>query len=614
MKKCFFILITLFACLVASANNINLKASAPNAVASGQQFRLEYTVNGDGKDFRAPEFTGFDILMGPSTSSSMSTQIINGKVSSQTSKTYTFVILALQEGTYTIPSATVKVDGSQYTSNSLTVKVLPADQANQSSGANNTESTSAGVGANDVMVRLSLSKSKVFEGEALVATIKLYTVNGQTQMTNAKFPEFNGFTVQEIDLPDQKSFELEHYNGRNYYSVTLKQYLLFPQRSGKLDISPATLDLSIPVRTQQRARSIFDDFFDSYQNVNKTVTSSLQSVEVKPLPFGKPETFLGGVGEFKISSSVSATELNANEALTVKIVISGSGNIKFVKDPQLKIPADFEEYDPKVDLNVNVSKSGMTGSKTIEYTLIPRFGGNFELPPVEFTYFDINNAQYKRISTQAYKIKVAKGTASESSSTPVASGITTVNQESLRLLGSDIRFIKKAPLSLTRVNKFLHGSTAYLLWYIISSLLFVTFFIIYRKRVAENANIALMRNKKANKVASKRLKIASRYLKTHQKEPFYDELLKAMWGYLSDKLNISLSELNKDNVEFELSYHGADELLIKQLMDIVTTCEFARYSPVQSDEAMDKLYESTVDAIDKMEGVIKDNSRNKNMK
>lgn len=604
MKKYFFILVTLFSCLSISAKDVVFRASAPNSVVMGQQFRVEYTVNGDGKDFRASDFEGFDVLMGPSTSSSRSTQVINGKVSSETSKTYTYILMGSKVGDFSIPAATVKVDGGQYTSNALTVKVLPQDKASEAGAAQQSGNTQgSGVGANDVMVRMSLSKTKVYEGEAILATIRLFTINPQVQLQDAKFPSFDGFTVQEIELPQEKSLELEHVNGRNYYAVTMKQYLLYPQRSGNIEIGTTSLDLLIPVKVDKKMRSIFDDFFDNYQNVNKTVTSQKQSVESMPLPFGKPASYTGGVGEFKMSSSISTNELKANEALTLKLVISGNGNLKFTKDPEVVVPADFEVFDPKVDLNVKASAAGVTGSKTIEYTFIPRYAGDFEIAPVEFSYFDVKSKSYKTLSSPAYKIKVLKGAGGENNAN--VSNFSTANQENVKLLGNDIRFIKSGNLNLRKDTRYFMGSIGYYLSYILPLILFIVFFVIYRKQVRENANIALMKTKKANKVASKRLKLAAKYLKTHEKEPFYEEVLKAVMGYLSDKLNLPLSVLNRDNVEAELKSHNVDPALITEFMEIVSTCEFARYAPVASDEAMDKLYDSTVQAIGKMENVIR---------
>ncbi len=616
MKKIFFIILTLFTCVTLSAKqDVQFRLNAPSAVVVGQQFRVEYTVNADAKDFRVGDFTGFDMLMGPSTSQNYSTVFSNGKRTSETSKTFTYILMAVSEGEFSMPAATIKVDGSQYSSNTTKVKVLPSDKSSQSqtggtagggttSASSSQQSSESGVGPNDVMVRLSLSKKKVYEGESILATIKLLTTNNRTQIQDFKLPNFDGFTVQEITLPDQKSYDLEHVNGRNYYTVVLKQYLLFPQKTGKIDIPAVTLDLLIPVRVQQRMRSLFDDFFDNYQNINKTVSSGVQSIESVALPFGKPASFMGGVGEYKISSEISTTEIKANEALTLKLIITGTGNIKFTKDPELKLPADFETFDPKVDVNIKATSSGVTGSKTIEYTMIPRFAGDFTIPAVEYSYFDTKDKTYKTLSTKSYEIKVEKGSATESTGSSV-SNFSAANQEAVKMLGSDIRYIRTGNLDLTKDEEPIWGTFIYWLYYISSSLIFISFFYIYRKQAKENANIALMKTKKANKVAAKRLKSASKFLKEHNKEMFYDEMIKAIWGYLSDKLNMPLSVLNKDNIEVELRSKGVDDTLIKEFMDIMSTCEFAKYAPAQSDEAMDRIYDSTVSAINKMENIIR---------
>lgn len=605
MKRCGFILLTLFLCVAGFADNINFRVLAPGSVVKGQQFRVEYSVNGDGRDFRTGDFTGLEVLMGPSTSSSMSTQIINGKVSSQTSKTFTYIVVAPEEGSVTIPVATVKVDGKQYSSNTATVKVLPQDKAAQAQGNNGGQQQAVGLGKDDVLVRMILSKTKVYESEAVLATFKILTLNGQIQLQDVKMPNFDGFTVQEIELPENKQFQLEHYNGRNYYGIDFKQYLLFPQRAGKIEIQPATLDLIVQVATQRKMRSIFDDFFDSYQSVNKSVSTTRQTVDVTALPFGKPASFMGGVGDFKLNSSISTQQLKANEALTLKMVISGNGNLKYIKDPELKLPADFEVFDPQVNVDINATPAGVTGSKTIEYTIIPRYAGDFEIPAVEFSYFDLKTKSYKTLSTPAYPIKVEKGVGGNAGNAGSVTNFSTATKENVKLLGNDIRFIKTGSLNLHKSESFFFGSVVFYLLYLIPLVLFVVLFIVYRKQVKENADMAMVRTKKASKVASKRLKMAARYLKDHQKEPFYDEMLKAVWGYLSDKMSIPTSELNRDNVQTILSERGADEELVKAFMDIISTCEFARYAPSQSDAAMDELYEQAVKAIDKMESVIR---------
>jgi hypothetical protein len=590
------------------ADDITFRLRAPESVVQGQQFRLEYTVNGNGRDFRVGDFRGLDVLMGPSTSTSMSQQIINGSVSSSTTTTYTFVVVAPDEGSVVVPAATVKIDGRQYSSNNATVKVLPPDKASEASsgasgGGGSSSSSTQGIAKGDILLLMNLSKHKAYENEAILCTIKLLSINGRIQLQDFKAPSFDGFTTQEIELPENKQMQLEHYNGRNYYGVDLKQYLLFPQRSGKLTIQPATIELMVQVAAQRQMRSIFDDFFDQYQNVNKAVSSASPTVEVEALPFGKPSSFSGAVGDFTMTSSLSTNEIKANEALTLKIVISGNGNLKYAKDPEVSLPSDFEAFDPKVDLNIKAAPSGVSGSKTIEYTLIPRHAGDFEIAPIEFSYFDPKSGQYKTLATPAYPIKVAKGDGN--SAAGGVSNFSSANQEAVKMLGSDIRYIRTGDLGLHRAEPFFFGSIAFWLIYLIPVILFAALVIIYRKQARENANASLVRTRKANKVAVKRLKTAARYLKEHQTNPFYDEIQKALWGYLSDKLSIPTSELSRDNAETVLNGRGVDADLTRRFLELISTCEFARYAPAQSDADMTKVYDEATDVIDKMEAVIR---------
>jgi hypothetical protein len=353
------------------------------------------------------------------------------------------------------------------------------------------------------------------------------------------------------------------------------------------------------VRAQaQRSRSFFDDFFDTYTNVKKTLISSPVTIDVKPLPAGKPAAFSGAVGDYKMTSSISATNLKANDPVTIKVSLSGSGNIKLIKNPEIVFPNDFEIYDPKVDVNTKVSTSGVSGTKTIEYYAVPRYAGDFTIPSAQLSYFDLKTGAYKTVSTDEYHLHVEPGTGGSNAPTVV----TGSNKEDVRFVGQDIHYIKTTGFHFQK-GSFFFGTFAYWLCYLIPALLFVILFIIYRKQVAENANIALVRTKKANKVASKRLKSANKYLKENKREPFYDETLKAVWGYLSDKLNIPVSNLTKDNVETELVRYGVGENLITALMDILNTAEFARFAPTQGHEAMDELYKQTVDAINQMEKI-----------
>jgi hypothetical protein len=450
---------------------------------------------------------------------------------------------------------------------------------------------------------MHVSKSSVYENEGFLVTFKLYSLVDVTGFDNIKFPEYEGFIAQEIELPENQQMNLENYQGRNYRTIVLKQTILYPQRSGKITINQGKFDANIRVRSQsQKSRSFFDDFFDTYTNVKKILMSSSATIDVKALPAGKPASFLGAVGDYKMTSSINTTQLKTNEPVTIKISISGNGNIKLVKNPEIVFPNDFEIYDPKIDVNTRVSTSGVSGTKTIEYYAVPRYAGDFTIPKAALSYFDLKTGTYKTLSTEEYHLRVEPGAGGGNASASTI--VPGINKEDVRFVGKDIRYIKTGDFSFHKGN-FFFGTLNYILCYLIPALLFVVLFIVYRKQVRENANIALVRTKKANKVASKRLKTAQKYLKENQREAFYDETLKAVWGYLSDKLNIPVSNLTKDNVETELTKYGANEELISQFRNILNTAEFARFAPSQGHEAMGELYNSTVEVINKMENTIK---------
>ena len=590
---------------------ITFVASAPNAVVSGEQFRLTYTANSrDVRDFRIPEIAGFEVLMGPSTSSSSSISIVNGNTTKQTTMSYTYVLMANKEGEYKLPGATAKIEGSNYTSNSLSIKVLPTDKAGTQAASNSrgggnaspgSSSGNAGVSSSNLFMRAIVSNSNVYEQEPLLVTYKLYSRVDISRLESAKFPEFDGFLAQEITLPDEKQWSLENYNGQNYRTVVLKQTLLFPQRSGKLTLRSGTFDVVARIANQARAQSIFDDFFSSYSEVNKTLSTPQVDINVKPLPSGKPASFTGTVGDLKMTSAINSKVVKANESVTLTIEFSGSGNLKLIKTPEVKFPADFDLYDPKIENNLKTTASSVTGKQTIEYLAIPRHAGDFTIPAVEYSYFDLKSNSYKTLSTPEYSIHVDPGAAG--SETTVTSSFT--NKEDVKYLGKDIRYIQTGNFSVKKQGEYFFGTVAYWLCYIIPFALFIFFLFIYRKQASENANIALMRNKKANKVASKRLKKAANYLKENQKEAFYEETMRALWGYVSDKMNMPLSVLTKDNVGIELTNNGADQSFVNEFMEILNTCEFARYAPSNEEHAMDKLYERTVNVINKMESFIK---------
>ena len=605
MKKLIIILMALIAYSTQMlADKVSFTASAPDAVVVGDQFRLSYTVTTQKvKDFRAPSIKGFDVLMGPSRSQQSNTQIVNGNVTSTSSITFTYILMANNAGEYTIPGASIVADGDQMVSNSVRIKVLPQDQgdSNSSSSSSTHSSSGTGVSNQDLFITASASKTNVYEQEAFVLTYKIYTRESNLQLNNAKLPDFKGFHSQEIEMTTNARWTPEHYQGRNYYTTVYRQFVLFPQQSGKLYIDPAQFQMTVgkPVQSDDP----FDAFFNGGSNVieiKKSISTPKIAINVNPLPAGKPADFSGGVGEFNISSSINNKELKTNDAITIKLVISGTGNLKLISNPEIKFPDDFEVNDPKVDNQVRLTREGLTGNKVIEYLAIPRHAGTYKIPGVSFSYFDIRSKSYKTLKTEEYVINVEKGAGNADQ---VIANFT--NKEDLKVLGEDIRYIKQNEVTLQPKGSFFYGSMTYWLFYIIPALAFIIFFIIYRKQAAENANVAKMRTKKANKVATKRMKLAGKLLSENKKDAFYDEVLKALWGYISDKLNIPVSRLSKDNIEEKLRNHGVNEELIKEFLNALNDCEFARFAPGDENQAMDKVYSSSIEVISKMENSIK---------
>ncbi len=605
MKKLIIILMALIAYSTQMlADKVSFTASAPDAVVVGDQFRLSYTVTTQKvKDFRAPSIKGFDVLMGPSRSQQSNTQIVNGNVTSTSSITFTYILMANNAGEYTIPGASIVADGDQMVSNSVRIKVLPQDQgdSNSSSSSSTHSSSGTGVSNQDLFITASASKTNVYEQEAFVLTYKIYTRESNLQLNNAKLPDFKGFHSQEIEMTTNARWTPEHYQGRNYYTTVYRQFVLFPQQSGKLYIDPAQFQMTVgkPVQSDDP----FDAFFNGGSNVieiKKSISTPKIAINVNPLPAGKPADFSGGVGEFNISSSINNKELKTNDAITIKLVIAGTGNLKLISNPEIKFPDDFEVYDPKVDNQVRLTREGLTGNKVIEYLAIPRHAGTYKIPGVSFSYFDIRSKSYKTLKTEEYVINVEKGAGNADQ---VIANFT--NKEDLKVLGEDIRYIKQNEVTLQPKGSFFYGSMTYWLFYIIPALAFIIFFIIYRKQAAENANVAKMRTKKANKVATKRMKLAGKLLSENKKDAFYDEVLKALWGYISDKLNIPVSRLSKDNIEEKLRNHGVNEELIKEFLNALNDCEFARFAPGDENQAMDKVYSSSIEVISKKENSIK---------
>ena len=604
MKNRLFTWIVLtLAAMPLMAEDVSFTASAPSSVILDKPFQVVYTVNASAKDLRVPEWVDFDVLAGPFESRSSSTQWINGKRTSSMSHTFTYTLMAKKEGTFTLAPATVIVKGDKIVSNGLKIKVLPADNSqNSGNKASAQEETSTEDISNDnLFIRTIVSKTKVYEQECILLTYKLYTLVDVRQFIGSKLPDYTGFLKQDIDLGENNQLEYEHYNGRNYAAAELAQMLLYPQHDGEIVIEPATFDAVIRVRNRSQVRSIFDDFFESYTNVTKTLKAPGVKITVKPLPSGKPASFAGVVGDFNLQSSISTTEVDVNDAITLKMSITGTGNMKLIKSPAIEFPAGLEVYDPKVNNQFNTTKSGVSGTKTIEYLIIPRASGTYQIPPLEWTYFDAKQGEYRRLQTQPYTITVRKGEQDSITSTLP----NYVSQENIQQISTDIHYIYTGPLTLRQETPMIYGGAMFALAYLIPLLLTLVLFVIFRKQIRLNADVARVKNKRANKMAQKRLRLAQQYMKDQRQNLFYDEVLKALWSYLSDKLGIPTSNLTRDNVSAELERHTVPADLIAHVLHIIEQCEYARYAPVMGDNPMGNLYTETVQLISDLDGKIK---------
>ncbi|MEI6554020.1 MAG: BatD family protein [Paludibacter sp.] len=603
MKSKILLSLFIFTTFVVFADEpVRFMASAPSTVVLDKPFQLVFTVNATAKDLRVPDFSNFEVLAGPFESHSQSIQYVNGKSSSTVSVSYTYTLQAQKTGTFTIPSASITVEGKKVTSNGLSIKVLPADatppasksQGNQSGGGQ------ASISADNIFIKTEVSKTNVYEQEAILVTYKLYTLADVIQCNPKGSPDFNGFLKQDFDQQQgNKQMALENYNGRNYGTFVLYKTLLYPQHSGVIQIDKWPFEAVVRVQNRQAVRSIFDDFFDSYTNVSKLISAPAVKIVVNALPTAnKPASFNGTVGHFTLNSSITTTQVKANEAVTLKLNITGSGNMKLIKNPTIKFPDGFELYDPKVTNNFKTSAAGVSGTKSIDYLFIPRHSGNFDIPSTEISYFDTQDKAYKTLRTPAYNLQVSKGDGNEA---PVVSGGTYVDKQDVKQLGKDIRFIQTGKFEISKEEEPIVGTVMSWLFYLIPLLISLVLFIFFRKQAKENADVLLVKNKKANKLAQKRLKVAQKLLREGNKDAFYEEVMKATWTYLSDKLSIPVASLTKDRVEDELNRYKVDSAITGQFVNILNTCEFARFAPNTGQQEMGNLYEDTIQVISSLE-------------
>ncbi len=602
MKKN-LLLLYLLAWLTTGIYAQTLRVSAPKTVEVGEQFRLQYTVNTDNaREFRVNGIPdALEVLFGPSTSSQSSWQMVNGHTSSSSSITYTYLLCANKKGSYTIPAAHVKVGGKVVSSQPVHITVSGnAARAQQNGGGRSQavpqhqmRAAGSAISANDLFIKVSANKTTVHEQEPVLLTYKVYTLVDLTQL-EGKMPDLTGFHSQEVKLPQQKSFHFESLNGRNYRCVTWSQYVMYPQMTGKLEIPSITFK-GIVVQ-ENRSVDPFEAFFNGgsgYVEVKKNIVAPGLSVNVLPLP-QHPAGFSGGVGKFNISAQINKTEVTTGNPINLRVVVGGIGNLKLIKQPVVNFPKGFDKYDAKVTDKTKLTANGVEGNMIYDYLAVPNNQGKYEIPPIEFTYYDTSANAYKTIKTQAFALNVEQG-----------SGRRSAVDEFGDNADKDIHPIKQGKVKMRDANDFFFGSVGYFVTLVLLLVIFVALLTLFRRRAVEHANIGKMRGKKANKIARKRLKKAAELLAKDRQGEFYDEVLRALWGYVGDKLNMHVEDLSRDNVSEKLAEKGVDEDTIKMFITALDECEFERYAPGDAQGNMSKTFAMAIDAIMKIEDAMK---------
>ena len=606
MRRLFTSAILLFAAAVVFAQT-SIKVETHNVVAVDESFNITFVIEGENSPsgFSWTSGDDFSVLWGPQQGRSTSMQIINGKTTKSSQTTYTYVLKPLKAGKFTMPQATAMVKGKEITSQPVTIEVVASSDGNssarQSQPAQQTQrQQQAGVVSDeDIFLRVSLSRSNVVVGEPITATIKLYQRVNIAGFESAVFPTFNGFWSQETEAPSNIEFARETYDGKIYNSALLRKFVLIPQQQGSITIDPAELVCLVQMRVSSPGTSIFDGFFDDYRTVRKKVASKPLTVNVSPLPSGAPASFGGGVGQFTMSAKLSKDSLKTHEAASLMITLSGNGNVSLLEAPKVSFPPDMEVYDTKV--SEKVDKGGLAGSKFYEFPFIPRSYGDFTIEPIKYSYYDVNAKKYVTLETSPITFSVAKGNETET----VGTLVPGVVQKDVRNLGSDIRFINTKDPLLSPKGEFMVGSGLFWILLIIIVLAAVAGYAAQRKYAARRADVAGTRNRKATKMALKRLQLADTFLKQNLYTAFYEELHKALLGFISDKLNIPVAELSKDRISDALAAEGVDGKYTDTFIGILDACEFARYAPDAGHEAMAAHYAEAVDVISSIDSNMK---------
>lgn len=596
-----FLVCLMTAFLLRAQDDVSFKVICKKQVVVGEQFQVSYELNGDGTNFEAPNFNNFEIVGGPFSSSSSSVQIINGSVTRTNTHTYSFYLRAIKEGKYTIPAATITVKKQKVKSSTADIEVVKDNSVVTGGSA----SGGAATNSKDVFLEAVPNKLSTYLGEQIILTYKIYYTIPISNLSISKAPSYSGFWTKDITENNgvlQQSSIMR--NGQEYHVATIQEIVLIPQKTGTLTIDPLDITCIAQIRQerqQPKSYDPFENFFgdimgSSYTNVKKEMKSQPINIEVKALPTkDKPDSFKGAVGQFTFTSKIDKTEMKSNDAFTVTYTVTGKGNIELLDIPKPVFPTDFEVYDPKITTNIKNNSFGLSGSKKAEYIVIPRVSGDFTLNPTEFTYFDPSKNKYVTLESEKYELKVERS-ANEGSSGIIYAG----GQEAIKVVGSDINHIMTIG-NLHKEGTLLFGSLLYFIVLIAMIAIFAIALIIYKRINKFNQNQVLVRNKKATKIAKKRLQNAYSYLKIKDQNHFYEELSQALWGYISDKLNIARSQLSMDTVKETMTGKNVAEDIVNQFIDLLNSCEYARFAPGDPGKKMEDLYQKGIEVITKAE-------------
>ena len=609
INRIFLTFVLAFMSAAGISAQTSIRVEIPNVVAENEQFTVAFIIDGESSpsDFKWSQGEDFQLVWGPQQGRSTSVQIINGKRTKSSQTTYTYVLYPKKKGTFTLPEATAKIKGKEVKSDPVRIEVVSdgntsAAQTPRPSGSG-TRSDVTGISDEDLFMRLTLSRTDVVVGEPVTATLKLYQRANIAGFEDARFPSFNGFWSQEVEAPTNIEFQRESYNDRIYNTAVLRKYVLIPQQSGTLTIEPAELVCLLNIRVSSGgSASIFDGFFDDYRTIRKRIYSSSVKVHVTPLPSGAPASFGGGVGDFTISARLSKDSLSTHEAASLIVTIKGKGNVSLLEAPHVAFPPDFEVYDTKVTENTDKASGGTSGSKTYEYPFIPRSHGDFAIAPIPYSYYDINEGKYVTLKTRAILFSVAKGNDVDDGASVSVPAIT---RHGVKSLGQDIRYIMTKLPVLVPKGDFFIGSGLFWGLFAAVAVLSAAIWLLLRMLAARRADVAGMKTRKATKMALRRLKLAENYLRQNLYAAFYDELHKALVGFASDKLNVSVADFSKERISSSLVGAGADRESVDEFISLLDACEFARYSPDAGHDAMNVHYQAAINIISSMDSMMK---------